>query len=159
MSIPDYRQLLETALQESSRLSKEREEIDVKLQRLRHFVYATVNMLPDAERNVYQAEIAMLASRVGSLTDSVRETLKLATERNSYWTATEVRDQLKNAGFDFSQYTSNPLASVNTVLRRFKPDEVETSTRDGVRAYRWVTRFPRPDAEQIPPGSRRIRKE
>jgi hypothetical protein len=148
MSISDYRQILETALQESSRLSKERDQIDVKLQRLRHFVYATVNMLPDAERNVYQAELAMLASRVGSLTDAVRETLKLATERNSYWTATEVRDHLKNSAFDFSQYTSNPLASVNTVLRRFKPSEVETSTRDGVTTYRWVTRVPGPEAEQ-----------
>jgi len=96
MSVIDYRQLLENALQESSRLSKERDQIDVELQRLRHFVYATVNMLPDVERNVYQAELAMLTSRVGSLTDSVRETLKLATERNSYWTATEVRDHLKN---------------------------------------------------------------
>jgi hypothetical protein len=141
MSVKQYRQVLEDALYESSILSKERDQIEAKLQRLRHFVYATVNMLPDAERNVYQAELAALASRVGNLTDSIRETLKLATQRNSYLTATEVRDHLKNSGFDFSQYTSNPLASVNTILRRFKPSEVETSTRDGVRTYRWVTKI------------------
>lgn len=145
MSVAIYRQILEDALHESSILSRERDQIDAKLQRLRHFVYATVNMLPDAERNVYQAELAMLASRVGNLTDSVRETLKLAAQRNSFLTATEVRDHLKNSNFDFSQYTSNPLASVNTVLRRFKPSEVETSTRDGVTTYRWVTRIPGSD--------------
>jgi hypothetical protein len=74
---------------------------------------------------------------------SIRKTKKkLARPANSFWTATEVRDHLKNSAFDFSQYTSNPLASVNTVLRRFKPSEVEISTRDGVTTYRWVTRVP-----------------
>ena len=89
---------------------------------------------------------------MGNLTDSVRETLKLATQRDCYWTATEVRDQLKNAGFDFSQYTSNPLSSVNTVLRRFKPSEVETIARDGVMSYRWVSRIRENETE---PGHRR----
>jgi hypothetical protein len=157
MSSTDYGHILEVALRELSVLSRERDELDARLVSLRQFIYATVNMLPDAKRSAYQAELAMLASEMGSLTDSVREALKLATQRDSYFTVAEVRDHLTKAGFDFTKYTSNPLASVNTVLRRFKPDEVETTMRDGVTAYRWVRRFPRIDAEQLP--RRRIQLE
>jgi hypothetical protein len=149
MPLLEYRQIFENALREFGLLSRERDQIDAKLLRLRHFIYATVNMLPDTERSAYKAELAMLGSHASNLTDSVRDTLKLATQRNSYFTATEVRDHLNNSGFDFSQYSSNPLASVNTVLRRFKPDEVETSTRDGVTAYRCVTRFPGHDEDRV----------
>jgi hypothetical protein len=129
--------MLKGALSEVGMLSKQRNEIDSKLFKLRQFIYATVNMLPDTERNVYQAEIAQLAAQMGSLTDSVREILRLAAQRNSYFTAAEVRDQLVKAGFDFSGYTSNPLASVNTILRRLKGSEVEVTKRNGIAAYRW----------------------
>jgi hypothetical protein len=146
----NYRLILDDALREFSVLSKERDAIDGKLLKLRHFIYATLNMLPEPERNVYQAEIAMLASQVGNLTDSIREVLKLASLKNCYFTAAEVRDHLNKAGFDFSQYTSNPLASVSTILRRFKPDEVETSKRDGVTAYKWIALFPEPSVKLMP---------
>jgi len=148
--------MLENALRETALLSKERDQIDAKLMRLRRFIHATVDMLPDAERGVYQAELAELAFQMGNLTDSIRETLKLAAQRNICLTATEVRNHLQNAGFDFSQYASNPLASVNTVLRRFKSCEVETGTRDGVTTYKWVTRFPGPDPEQVPRRALRL---
>jgi hypothetical protein len=150
MSSQQYRQILEIALRDFKQLSRERDQIDGKLLKLRHFIYATVNMLTDTDRSAYKAELAILGSQVSNLTDSVRDTLKLATQRSSYFTATEVRDHLNNSGFDFSQYSSNPLASVNTVLRRFKPDEVESSTRDGVTAYKWVTRIPVLDLEKRP---------
>jgi len=39
--------------------------------------------------------------------------------------------------FDFSGYRSNPLASISTALRRFKPSDVETTEIAGVTAYRW----------------------
>jgi hypothetical protein len=151
-----YGHIIQSALREYRILSRNREQIEAKLLKLRRFIYVTVDMLPETERSVYQAEIAMLASQVGSLTDSVRETLKLGTQRNSYLTATEVRDQLKSAGFNFSQYASNPLASVNTVLRRFKPDEVETSIRDGVTAYRWIARFAEPEVVKKPRRAIRV---
>jgi hypothetical protein len=97
---------------------------------LRRFICATVEMLSKTERCIYQAELAELVSQVGNLTDSVRETLKLASLRNSYLTAVEVRDHLKKSGFDFCQYISNPFSSVRTIFWRFKADEVETSSRD-----------------------------
>jgi hypothetical protein len=48
-----------------------------------------------------------------TLTECCREIL------NSEWTsAVQVRQALQTAGFDFSQYTSNPLSSIHTTLKR-----------------------------------------
>jgi hypothetical protein len=59
-------------------------------------------------------------------------------EAGNWLTATNVRDHLVGLGFDFSGYSTNPLASVSTTLRRMKPEEVETTTVDGgVTAYQW----------------------
>jgi hypothetical protein len=53
-------------------------------------------------------------------------------------TVTNVRDRLNKAGFDFSTYSSNPLASISAILRRMKPEEIESTVADGgVAAYRW----------------------
>jgi hypothetical protein len=150
MSSQNYSPILRDALKEYGMLSRERNEIDARLLRLRRFIYATVDMLPEEQRGTYQAELAELPSEMGNLTDSIREALKIALQRNSSLTATEVRDHLKNAGFDFSQYASNPLSSVNTVLKRFKSSEVETGTRDGVATYKWVVRLPEQNVVQKP---------
>jgi hypothetical protein len=150
MTSEETKHILEDSIRDYGTLSKERDEIDARLTRLRRFISAALDMLAEADRGGYQAEFAAVASQTGSLTDSIRETLKLATQKDSYLTAGEVRDYLKNSGFDFSQYTSNPLSSVNTILRRFKPDEVETSTRDGVKAFRWAAHVPRLDKQRKP---------
>ena len=143
MSNVNIRQVLRHALKEFADLSRQREEIDSKLLNLRQLIYATLNMLPEGQRAVYQAEIAELAAEMGSLTGSVKEILKLAAQRNLYFTAAEVRDRLVKAGFDFSQYQSNPLISVNTILRRFKASQVEITKHDRVPAYRWKARASR----------------
>lgn len=147
MTINEYRHTLNKAVDEASTLARQRAEIDSKLSKLRHAIYALSNLLPDNERTIFQSELTELASQTGNLTDSIREVLKLAAQRNTFLTAAEVRDQLKTMGFDFSEYTSNPLASVNTTLRRFKFDEVETRKRNGTTEYRWVVQSSKRSAE------------
>jgi hypothetical protein len=142
MTSTDYSHTMNDALGEYRALLKERASIDARLLRLRRFIYATADMLPEDQRGTYQAELAEMPSKMGSLTDSIREALRVAAQRNSSLTATEVRDHLKNAGFDFSQYASNPLASVSTILKRFKSSEVATGTLDGVTTYKWVVGLP-----------------
>jgi hypothetical protein len=43
------------------------------------------------------------------------------------------------AGFDFSSYTSNPLSSIHTTLKRLVPEELETDARAEGQMYRWKT--------------------
>jgi hypothetical protein len=161
----DFRKLLDEALQKFAVLFKQRGEIDAELLKLRQFIYATTNMLPEEEKGTFQAGLAELAAQMGGPTEAVREILKFAAQEQTYFAATEVRDHLVKSGFDFSSYNSNPLASVNTILRRFKPGEVETTQRDGAKAYRWILCFPRVRAEEgrrgkvatgrLKPGARR----
>ena len=50
----------------------------------------------------------------------------------------EVREALLAAGFDFSNYTSNPLSSIHTTLKRMMPDELISETRADGQVYRWA---------------------
>src|SRR5208337_2582458 len=107
------------------------------------------NMLPDEQRQAYNDRFDELTSKSGGLTEAIEDILKYATSEGKYLTVSQVRDHLKKAGFDFSRYTSNPLASVNTVIKRFKPSDVESTTIDGVTAYRWIFRFPRTVSREV----------
>jgi hypothetical protein len=49
------------------------------------------------------------------LTDSIRSVLKSSLQP---LTAGDVRRELEIMGFDFSKYTSNPLSSIHTILKR-----------------------------------------
>jgi hypothetical protein len=45
-------------------------------------------------------------------------------------TPVEVRDQLRRAGFDFTAYSSNPLSSIHTALRRLAENHEIEAIRD-----------------------------
>jgi hypothetical protein len=139
----DYEKLIDESFENYTRLSEQRENIDAEMLRLRQFIYATINMLPDERRQAYNERLDELASQSGGLTEAIKDTLKYAVAGRKFVTVAQIRDYLKKVGFDFSRYTSNPLASVNTVIKRMKPSEVESTTIDGVTAYRWIQRFPR----------------
>lgn len=130
----DYKQVLEQAFEQLRELTEQRDQVDLEIAKLQHFVRATANMLPDEERVFFQATVEEWARDQLGLTDAIRNVLRTGAK---WLTATEVRDSLLSTGFDFRGYTSNPLASIHAVLKRLKPDEVETTTIEGVAAYRW----------------------
>lgn len=72
-----------------------------------------------------------------SLADCCRDIL----QRDGGWlTALQVRQGLHAAGFDFSGYTSNPLSSIHTTLKRIVEsgqawNRLDIKTDDGL--YRW----------------------
>jgi len=140
MDISQYFALATDALDKLEELQRQREAIDADAMKLEQFVTATANMLPDDAKDVVLRRMSSMQElfrvREFGLTEAARIALK---SRTGQWlTASNVRDQLLALGFDFSTYTTNPLASVSTVLRRMKQEEVEITTVDGgVVAYRW----------------------
>jgi hypothetical protein len=139
MTENDYKAVLDNAMVKLRTLLAQREETDVQISKLRQFIHATINMLPDNERESFTEQVNIVSQKIerrdAGLTDAIREVLQ---ETGVRWlTAAEVRDRLSLLGFDFSDYTANPLASVSTTLRRMKPGEVETTMVSGVTAYRW----------------------
>jgi hypothetical protein len=71
-----------------------------------------------------------------TLTECCRDILR---QRKDWMSPVQVRDALLAAGYDFSSYTSPPLSSIHTALKRMVPDELLTETRADGQVYRWKT--------------------
>ena len=69
-----------------------------------------------------------------TLSECCRDILR---QKGDWMSAIQVREALLAAGFDFSNYTSNPLSSIHTTLKRLAQDELETETRSDGQVYRW----------------------
>jgi hypothetical protein len=148
-----YEKILNDSIGKMTALAASRDSIEIELIKLRELIHATANMLSDEkQRSQYLAVLNAAMEREGirdaSLTNAVRKVLQDA--RGKYLTVSDVRDHLKLYAFDFSEYASNPLASISTTLRRFKPQDVQTKDFEGVTAYRWIFRFPRIDTDENP---------
>jgi len=142
MNEQDYTNALRDAFTKVMTLSTEREQIDIQLAKLKQYIFATINMLPDEKRDEWLQAFEDTGRAVESMTASLTEAIKrvLQDSPKQWLTVAQVRDRLKSRGFDFSLYASNPLSSVSTTLRRMKPREVETTEIEGVTSYRWNVR-------------------
>jgi len=69
-----------------------------------------------------------------TLTECCRDILR---QKQDWMSPVEVREALLAAGFDFSNYTSNPLSSIHTTLKRMVPEELLTETRADGQVYCW----------------------
>ncbi len=140
-----YKDTLLKALEELLDLKKQQEAIEIQIAKREEFFRVTANMLSDAERDKFLAVMAKAKQdstiRESGLTAAIRKVLTDARSTNRYFTVAEVRDLLQSSSFDFSQYVSNPLASVSTTLRRMKPDELESIEVQNVTAYRLKNSF------------------
>jgi len=131
----DYKALVEKTFKEFNNLIARRDEIELEIAKRIQFLRASVNMMPEEDRAFFRAQVDALADdyEVG-ITDAVRAALR--TSSKEWNTATDVRDVVAESGFNFSRYTSNPLATIHTILRRMYPTEVDKTTVEGVAAYR-----------------------
>jgi hypothetical protein len=132
----DYTKVAMDALIKYSALVAQKEELEIEIAKVNHFLLATISLLPDDQHERYLAMIGTIGSGPAGLGDAIRQALK---RRPRWFTVTQVRDELLQSKFDFSGYTTNPLASVSTTLRRMKDAEIQKATNKsrGVTMYRW----------------------
>jgi hypothetical protein len=71
---------------------------------------------------------------------SLAEACRNALKTNDGWmSALHIRKSLEANRFDFSRYTSNPLSSIHTTLKRLKEKgEVDDRIKDNTTFYRWL---------------------
>ena len=137
MNPTDYQAVLENEFRDYVSLIAERKQTELKLAQKEQFIRATINMLPEEDRECWAVLLeAMSDDEEVGLSDAIRGVLRATPKK--YHTATEVKNALTQGGFDFSRYTSNPLSSVHAALKRLKADEVETEKIEGVMAWRWI---------------------
>lgn len=137
MSI-DYVRLLTDLVEEREAWSRKRDDAERELSRLSELIRSTVKMLSPEQRSKCDCEILLerLDHRPPGLTTVIRRAFSAGRD---WLTPTEIRDYLKNIGFDFERYKANPLASIHTTLRRMVPHEVESKTLEGRKIYRLKT--------------------
>jgi hypothetical protein len=137
MSI-DYVGLLRNLVEEREAWSRKRDDAERELSRLSELIRSTVKMLSPEQRSKCDCEVLLerLDHRPPGLTTAIRRAFSAGQD---WLTPTEIRDYLKNIGFNFERYKANPLASIHTTLRRMVPHEVESKTLEGRKIYRLKT--------------------
>lgn len=131
----DHKRMIE-AMHEHGRLVKQKDEIEIKLASLGSFIRAIWRILPDEDRSKREEEAiaTMFVSTLG-LTDAVR--MALRSHRGKWMSAPTILCYLKDIGFDFSDYTANPLTSIHTIAKRMVPRDVEIQDFGDQVSYRW----------------------
>lgn len=139
----------------SEKLKARADEIDRKLSGIQKTLqgltlYTTAQEVPTELMKKTTMSIAEAMNKMKSVFDGglqiagpdVRKTLSeccrdILRQKQDWMSPVEVRQALLAAGFDFSSYTSNPLSSIHTTLKRLVPDELETKTGPDGQLYRW----------------------
>ena len=107
-----YRRLLERAREDLKAAYRQREELDVTIAKLRQTVVSLGAMCPEDD---VREGLKGVVPRRGALTDAVSNTI-LASQIPLG--AKDVRDMLEELGYKFASGSSNPLASIHSVINR-----------------------------------------
>jgi hypothetical protein len=116
MAIDYYATIADSASQ-LVRLDKERKRIEREAQNHRELIVASIKMLPDEEQGRFLRILGdAVITRKVRLTDAIREALSTS----DWLTASEVKTRIERRGFDFSAFTTNPVSSIYSILKRDK---------------------------------------
>ncbi len=136
----------------TTKLNARAEEIERKLQAIQQTLqglalYGTAQETPTEVTKKTLIDLQSIAEQMSrsfaqlgatntakTLSECCRDILR---KKGDWMSPVQVREALLAAGFDFSNYTSNPLSSIHTTLKRLTPDELETETRADGQVYRW----------------------
>lgn len=131
----EYTEIADRQFEKIHKLTEEKERIERELKNARELVRAAMNAMSDEEKGPYLAALTDVVVRRYGLTVMIRHVLQ---EQHKFFTPVQVKERLDQLGYDFTEYKSNPLSSIHSVLKRFKRKEVDTlNMKDGGTAYRW----------------------
>jgi hypothetical protein len=134
-AMTEYQKIADKHLEKLRELREEKERIEKEMKYTRDLVKAAINMIPDEEKGPYIAELGHQVMVQMGLTMTIREMLQ---QSDVALTPTTIKENLDAIGYDFSEYKSNPLSSIHSILKRFKPSQVERlHLMDGTIGYRW----------------------
>jgi hypothetical protein len=131
----DYYKIFVELDERRTELTKQQKMVEVELAKLTETIQPIFKMLTPAQQRKAQKVIERIEGPKGGLKQGVVMALRAST--NDWLTPPQIRDYLKNIGFDFGASGSRGLASIGTTLKRMVPEEVETkAVSGGQMAYR-----------------------
>lgn len=126
-------------IEEIGELRKRRDEITLEIFRSIRLLKFTANSIQEDGgeiRVAVDAIIDRLEKECPGLTDAIKTVLRRSP--NKIFSPVTIREELEDHGFTFNKYRSNPLVSINSVLKRIEDDEVRVVEAEGRRmGYQW----------------------
>jgi hypothetical protein len=134
----DYVNMLRELVKEREDWIHKRDDALREISRLSELMRSTIKMLPEEQRAKSDALFERIDNRPAGLTIAIRLCFTAGKDRaaKDWLTPVEIREYLKQGGFNFESYKANPLASIHTTLRRMVPHELECKTLKGQKLYR-----------------------
>lgn len=141
----EYATIFEQHMKKIIDLGAEQRRINSEMEKATEMLKASFANMSDEERvkfvDSFITALEQIEKKEVGLTEAIRTLLQ--SNSNKWFHAVSVRGSLKASGFDFSGYTSNPLASIHAVLKRFKRTEVKVRKgAAGLKEYRWTQPVP-----------------
>jgi hypothetical protein len=148
----EYAAIFEQHLKKIIDLRAEQRRINTDMEKATEMLKASFANMSNEERmkfvDTFDAALEQMAKREVGLTEAIRTVLQ--SNPKGWFNALKVRAGLKDSGFDFTGYTSDPLASIHAVLKRFKRTEVKVRKDGaGLKEYRWIGPDNRPVAFKV----------
>ena len=137
----DYVKMLRDLVKEREDWIHKRDDAIREISRLSELIRSTIKMLPEEQRAKCDTLFERIDNRPTGLTIAIRLSFTAGKDRaaKNWLTPVEIREYLKQGGFNFENYKANPLASIHTTLKRMVPHEVECRTLSGQKLYRLKT--------------------
>jgi len=137
----DYLKMVQDLVKEREEWIRKRDDVIRELSRLSELIRSTVKMLPEEQRARCDVLLERIDKRPAGLTIAIRLCFTAAKRRDGkdWLTPVEIREFLKEGGFNFENYKANPLASIHSTLKRMVPHEVECKTANSRKLYRLKT--------------------
>lgn len=132
----DYNEMFRELMTRRAQLIQQRDTTEREIVKVRQLILAIFPLLPDGkDKNGYQQAIDDMEAEGSGLQDAVK--LVFTAHKNEWLTASDVRDYLKEMGFELRNYQANPLSSIGTTLKRLAPNYLETKSSDGATIYKY----------------------
>lgn len=136
MEVDSYRQALDAAREKMSRLLRDKEAIDSEISMLVKVIDSLAIYCEGVPAGPTFPEDSEACAE--NLRQAIRMVFKAAAPRSL--SPTQVRDKLRESGFNLDRYANELPPIHNTILRLKNNGELEEDipTRDG-RVYKWVS--------------------
>ena len=136
----NYSDHFKELINEVKELREQRDELNFKLFQVIRLVEITASMIPDQGSGFREAAdvfISRLMKEAIGLTEAIRTVLR--SSPGSMFMPVTIRKELERRRFPLGKYKSNPLASINSVLKRLCDDgEIKfLNLSNGKPAYQW----------------------
>lgn len=143
-------QMFGELLTRRAQLAKQRDETEIELVKVAQLIEAIYPLLPPEKQKSYEEAMERVQSDLPGLQDAIR--LLFSVHRGKWLSALDVRERLKEMGFNFRNYQANPLSAISTTLRRLAPDFLEVNSDGEALKFR-LPALPKFDyAPVIPKG-------